>query len=76
MKPLRIAFTRSLAEAGRIHSLLEAAGLHPLPVASASHVFSGGGAEQGYHVEIPEAETKAASLCLKQAGLSKCLLGA
>lgn len=69
---VRIAFTRSLAEAGRIQSLLESRGFHPMPVDSSSHV-SVAGAELGYHVEIPRREARSACAFLKQAGLGNCL---
>ena len=70
---VRIAFTRPFAEAGRIRSLLESRGFHPLPVDSSSHVTVGG-AEQGFHVEIPKAEAKAAIALLSQAGLGRSLV--
>ena len=44
---VRIAFASSQVDAGRIQSLLESAGFHPVPVNTSSH-FMVGGAEQGY----------------------------
>ena len=70
---VRIAFTRSFPEAGRIQSLLEAGGFHPLPVDSSSHL-SVGGTEQGYYVEIPRTEAKAATEFLRQEGLGKSVI--
>ena len=70
---VRIAFSRSLAEAGRIQSLLEAEGFHPLPVNSSSHVTVGG-ADHGYYVEIPKTEALAAGVFLHQQGLGRSLV--
>ena len=69
---VRIAFTHSLAEAGRVKSLLEARGLHPAPMDTSSHVTVAG-PEQGFHVEILNTEVKAACSLLKQEGLGRCL---
>ena len=69
---MRIAFTLNQVEAGRIHSLLESGGFNPAPIDYSSHV-SVAGAEQGYHVEVPEPEAQAASEFLKQEGLASVL---
>ena len=70
---VRIAFARSQVEAGRLQSLLESGGFHPVPVNTSSH-FMVGGAEQGYYVEIPKTEAKAAYAFLKEEGMAKCLV--
>jgi len=69
---VRIAFTRSLAEAGRVKSLLESRGFHPAPMDAFSHVPVAG-PEQGFHVEILNTEVKAACSLLRQEGLGRCL---
>jgi len=70
---VRIAFVRNFSEAGRIQSLLESEGFHPMPVDSSSHITVAG-AEQGYHVEIPETEAEAARAFLEKKGFGNWLV--
>lgn len=70
---VRIAFTRSVVEAGRIQSLLAAKGFHPAPVATSAHLTVAG-ADQGYHVEVPRTEAVAVAAVLRAEGLGKCLM--
>jgi len=69
---VRIAYARDFAEAGRIQSLLESRGFHPMAIDSSSHVTVAG-AEQGYHVEVPRHEATAATTFLKKEGLGRSL---
>lgn len=71
---LRLAFTQDHAETGRLRSLLETAGFHPLPIEYSAHVTQAGD-EQGYYVEVPRSEAEAARTFLREHGLGKMLVG-
>ena len=70
---VKIALVRDLGEAGRIGSLLESEGFHPMPVDASAHVTVAG-AEQGYHLEVPEAEAEAARAFLEGKGFGRYLV--
>ena len=67
-----IAFIQSLSEAGRIHSLLESEGFHPVPMDYFSHITFAG-VDKGYKIETPKTEADAARSFLKEMGFGRYL---